>query len=316
MVGTPANSINVSGSGIVGFNGTVFNSSTVTYHSLLIGGSTSASIVNLGVALNGQIPIGSTGANPILKTLNQGPNITITNGAGSISIAGVGFSSVVRQTFTVTGSAQTYTPTSRMIYCDVEVVGGGGGGGGVAATSATVAAIAVGGGGGAGGYARKIFSAAQIGSSTTLNIGAGGSASGGAGTAGGATSFGWGTSFSATGGSGGASSALNYWGTDALGGLGGIGGGGNFNTRGTPGRPGFNFNPSLTGDVGYGISGAGGSTFFGGGGLSKDSTSYGAGLAATSYGGGGSGALTNISQAGATGGNGFAGICIITEYCG
>jgi hypothetical protein len=58
----------------------------LTNHSLLVGGGT-ATITNLGVATNGQLPIGSIGADPVLATLTAGANITITNGAGSITIA-------------------------------------------------------------------------------------------------------------------------------------------------------------------------------------------------------------------------------------
>jgi hypothetical protein len=58
----------------------------LTNHSLLVGAGT-ATITNLGIATNGQLPIGSTGADPVLATLTAGANITITNGAGSITIA-------------------------------------------------------------------------------------------------------------------------------------------------------------------------------------------------------------------------------------
>lgn len=58
---------------------------TFTAHSILLGQGTSA-ITALGAATNGQLPIGSTGANPVLATLTQGTNITITNGAGTIQL--------------------------------------------------------------------------------------------------------------------------------------------------------------------------------------------------------------------------------------
>jgi hypothetical protein len=44
---------------------------------------------------NGQLLIGSTGAAPVAATLTQGPGITITNAAGSITIANSGAASVV-----------------------------------------------------------------------------------------------------------------------------------------------------------------------------------------------------------------------------
>jgi len=60
--------------------------SSLTDHSLLVGSGTDA-VTALGVATNGQLPIGSTGADPVLKTLTEGAGISITNGAGSITVA-------------------------------------------------------------------------------------------------------------------------------------------------------------------------------------------------------------------------------------
>lgn len=59
---------------------------TFTAHSLLVGEGTSA-IVAIGSATNGQLAIGSTGADPVLSTLTAGTGVSITNGAGSITIA-------------------------------------------------------------------------------------------------------------------------------------------------------------------------------------------------------------------------------------
>lgn len=59
---------------------------TLTSNSLFIGNGTSA-LTALGVATNGQIPIGRTGLSPVLATLTAGTNVTVTNGAGSITIA-------------------------------------------------------------------------------------------------------------------------------------------------------------------------------------------------------------------------------------
>lgn len=84
--------INVLGSGNISVDGNpATNTETITLvgttnHSLQLGNAT-GSLTSLGVATNGQIPIGSTGADPVLATLTAGSNITITNGAGSISIA-------------------------------------------------------------------------------------------------------------------------------------------------------------------------------------------------------------------------------------
>lgn len=99
------NAINLNAAGIAGYDGTsTFNGSTVTQHSLLLGGANTHTINNLGVATNGQLPIGSTGADPVLATLTAGTGISISNGAGSITINGSGGG----LTWTdVTGSTQT-----------------------------------------------------------------------------------------------------------------------------------------------------------------------------------------------------------------
>jgi hypothetical protein len=57
-----------------------------TAHSLLLGQSTSA-VTALGAAINGQLPIGSTGVDPVLGTLTAGSGIAISNGAGTITIS-------------------------------------------------------------------------------------------------------------------------------------------------------------------------------------------------------------------------------------
>jgi hypothetical protein len=85
------NAINLNSTGIIGYDGvSTFNGSSMTQHSLLLGGANSHTINNLGVATNGQIPIGSTGADPVLATLTAGVGITVTNGTGTITIAGTG----------------------------------------------------------------------------------------------------------------------------------------------------------------------------------------------------------------------------------
>lgn len=59
---------------------------TLTSNSLFIGNGTSA-LTALGVATNGQIPIGRTGLSPVLANITAGTNVTVTNGVGSITIA-------------------------------------------------------------------------------------------------------------------------------------------------------------------------------------------------------------------------------------
>jgi hypothetical protein len=50
------------------------------------------------LTLNGQTFIGSTGANPVAATLTAGTGISVTNGAGSITIAASGSAGWVDQT--------------------------------------------------------------------------------------------------------------------------------------------------------------------------------------------------------------------------
>jgi len=60
---------------------------TLTDHGLLLGSGTDA-VTPLGAATHGQIPIGSTGADPVLATITGTANqITVTNAAGSITLS-------------------------------------------------------------------------------------------------------------------------------------------------------------------------------------------------------------------------------------
>jgi hypothetical protein len=94
-VSPTSNNINTVGTGsitIVGNPGTstlTTQLTGLTNHSLLVGAGT-ATITKLGVASNGQLPIGSAGADPVLSTLTAGTGISITNGAGSITISATG----------------------------------------------------------------------------------------------------------------------------------------------------------------------------------------------------------------------------------
>ncbi len=196
----------------------------------------------------------------------------------------------------VFSSNGTYTPTTGMLYCIAEIWGGGGGGGG-AALSVTGA---VGSGGGAGGYARKTLSAATIGASQTVTVGAGGGggAIGGTGSTGGTTSLG--AIITATGGTGGSSGSSA---SPALGGTGGTGASGDFNGIGEYGQVGV---PAVCG-------GGGGNTAFGRGGVPV--IPNGAGVAAPSNTGGGGGGAAANNTTGQTGGAGGSGYVIITEFC-
>jgi hypothetical protein len=90
---------------------------------------------------------------------------------------------IKKQVFAASG---TYTPSANMLHCIIECVGGGG-------SAGTSGSIYGGGGGGSGAYSRLLATAATIGASQTVTIGAagtGGATGANNGTAGGDTSVG------------------------------------------------------------------------------------------------------------------------------
>ena len=200
---------------------------------------------------------------------------------------GGGVLTVKQQVFTASG---TYTPNAGMLYCDVELVGGGGGGGSQPSGGSDWGS----GGGAAGGYACEVITAATIGASQVVTIGAAG-AEGNPGGTGGTTSLG--ALLQATGGTGGVRGAAS---TSGAGGTGGVGSLGNMNADGGDGHPG--------GSGTNGSGGSGGASFYGGGGRGASVASVGA--VGKAYGSGGGGGRT--SNAGAAG---KAGSIIVTEYC-
>jgi len=210
---------------------------------------------------------------------------------------------VKKQVFAASG---TYTPSVGMIYCVIECQGAGGGGGGV---SGVVGRNDGGGGGGAGSYSRLYATAATIGASKTVTIGAGGAGGVGGtstGGAGGDTSVG--ALCIGKGGSGGLNGQAGVLG---VGGAGGIAGTGDITQAGGSGSDGSigNSTSSII------PSGAGGNAVMGGGGGGVTSFSNANGKAGTNYGGGGGGAIVFNVTATANGGAGAPGIVIITEYC-
>jgi hypothetical protein len=85
--------------------------STLTDGGLVLGSGTGA-VTSLGQATNGQLVVGSTGADPVLATLTGGANITVTNTAGAISIAASGLGSGTVQSVLATGTENGITLTS------------------------------------------------------------------------------------------------------------------------------------------------------------------------------------------------------------
>ena len=205
-------------------------------------------------------------------------------------------------------SSGIYTPSPGVRFIDVLLVGPGGGGGS-GARQASGAACSGGGGGGAGGLARARFTAAQIGASQIVTIGAPGlggaaqtvnSTAGNPGAAGGDTSFG--TLLRAFGGGAGAGGQLAA-------GSGGGGGSSNVSKGGNAsgGTGGFG-----SGNVGNGGSSAAGGFaaaphFASGGGGSPASGAAGNGGGSSFYTGSGGGSGGGISTANAPSNGGAGG---------
>ena len=83
---------------------------TLTDGGVLLGSGTGA-VTALGQATNGQLVVGSTGADPVLATLTGGANITVTNSAGGISIAASGLGSGTVQSVGGAGTVNGLTLT-------------------------------------------------------------------------------------------------------------------------------------------------------------------------------------------------------------
>jgi hypothetical protein len=204
-----------------------------------------------------------------------------------------------------------------MLYAVVEAVGSGGGGGGAVGV---LNQGFTGGGGGSGGYTKSVVSAATIGASKTVIIGAlgtGGAAGANNGTAGGDVCITTSTCVSgqivaAKGGSGGAFAQSGS--QSGKGGAGGVAGTGDLVAVGVPGYSGLYYAATM-GSLVIGSPGQGASSIWGGGALSAEDVLGAAdGINATGYGSGGSGGATRNVAANRPGGNGSAGAVFITEF--
>lgn len=215
---------------------------------------------------NGQLLIGSTGADPVPNGLTAGNGITIVNSAGNITISSDDTYIGGIQQFTSSG---TFTVPSNVVT--VYVTGCGGGGGGAGGVSATVGSV-VGGGAGGGGFTYKQAIAVTPGASIAVTIGAGGTGGVGLmdGGSGGATSFG--ALLTLPGGGGGlygtgtASFPGNSWASGGGGGSLIVTGGSIAAARGEAGTNPFGLPPSYS-ESAYGVAGGygvGGVSFAGG----------------------------------------------------
>lgn len=276
------------------------------------GDATGVTSVASGTGLTGG-PITTTGTLSLASIAAHSLWANVTGGAAVPTVIGTNtfIQSVNVQVITATG---TYTPTTGMTFCTVEIVGGGGGAGSVSGGTAGQAAAATGGGGG--GYCKKTYTATLLGASAAVVIGAAGAAGASGnnnGTAGGNSTFtpaGAGVVLTANGGGAGNGAAKGAGGSTTSGVSGGSATNGDINIPG-----GSSGNGSVQAAAGFAASSSGGSSVLGSGGAGVILQTGAAfdGATGSGYGSGGSGAAdTGARDAG--GGNGKIGICYITEY--
>lgn len=209
----------------------------------------------------------------------------------------------------VVTASETYTPANTVKAIEFEVVGAGGGGGGTDGAGGGTAAASE--AGGAGAYVFKRVELADIEASYTVTIGAAGSG---------------GASGNNNGSSGGATTVVGSVPTISLSAGGGGGGGGDTGTSGGSTKSGANGGTATGGDINAdgndsgtaSVSGgqreassASGASFFGGAQrarLSNDGGDAGA------YGAGGGSSTSNSVSTNYAGGDGGAGVVIITEF--
>lgn len=257
----------------------------------------------------GDIPYWNGSAWTSLAGNNSGTKVLQEDSSGVPSFASF-VKTVTKQKFTASG---TYTPTTGMLFAEVEMVGGGAGGGGCAGT---VGSIYSGGGGSSGSYSRSILTAATVGASKTVTVGGGGNggtAGANTGSVGSASCL---TTTSCVSGqivvaNGGAGGVGGSGGSAPVGGAPAAAGTGDLAAAGTAGLYGSNVAGSL---ANFNPSGGGGSSYFGGGAQGVNNAGTLTGANAGAYGSGGSGGNCYNTAGTAAGGNGSAGVVFITEY--
>lgn len=263
---------------------------------------------------DGQLLIGNSSGNTLTKsTLTAGTGVSITNGAGTVTINNSGVTSLtagsgislsgatgaITVSSTVSGGdyalqsyvgPATWTKPAGLKKVKVTVVGAGGAGG--TPPPGTVAA-----GGGGGGAAISYIPAPSIPGPVAVTAGSG------------ASSFG--AFCSATAGSTGGTYAPGIGAAAAQGGSGGVGSGGTINITGDGGSP----SATVTGPGTFN-AGGGGSSILGGGAVGVVGPSGGvvAGLPGGNYGGGGGGGFRATTAPGGAGGLGAPGIVIVEEF--
>lgn len=228
-----------------------------------------------------------------------------TDGSGTPGFHSIPSGGVALSAIRVYSANTTWSKPSGLHHVIVKVQAGGGGGGGAAATASDSSAL--GGGGGGGGYSEKFVSAASLGATETVTVGAGG-AGGAAGNNDGAdgSDSSFGAHCIANGGEYGAGSAAQTGNIGAAGGAGGAAGTGDITIAGSDGG----FGHIMDGRPN--MRSYGGGAHLGGVALNPLLNSN--GTPGVTYGGGGAGAGNGTTQAARPGGNAADGVVVVEEY--
>jgi hypothetical protein len=300
-----ATALTTAGTGICSLNTCYL--SGLTASAIDIGAGTTVVLANCTVNSSNTNAITGTGNLDYGQIVFDGNSSKINDTLTQTQRKSSCFQALNVQDFTANG---TYTPTSGMRYCIIEVWGGGGGGAGCPATGA--GQVSAGGGGGGGGYRYGVFSAQTIGASQAVTVGTGGAGGVGnaAGAAGNTSSVG--ALISAGGGSGGANAGASAITAVQGGNGGGAGAGGSYGIEGEDGGSSFGV---FSGGNNAIHGGNGGSSAKGGGGASAPAgTTTSSNGSAGVWGAGGSGAANTESQSARNGGAGGDGRVVITEF--
>jgi hypothetical protein len=268
---------------------------------------------DIAAALTARLP--RNGSAPMTGNLNMGTHKIIglavgTNPADAVRLdqlqaVASAYRFLKSTSFAASG---TWTPDAKTRLAVLRVQGAGGGGGGADGSGSGVGSAA---GGGGGAYVERLLTAGW-GATETVTIGApgAGGTGGGNGATGGTTSVGTlAVAAGGTGGQGATRTTATIRGAQppGLGGIGSVAGG--TSLRDLTLQGGYGQIGAVYGT--FGVSGAGGNSFLGQGGLMR--TEGQAGIAGRNFGGGGSGGCSNSATA-RDGGDGGAPIVIIEEW--
>jgi len=81
------NALDLTAQGVPYYNGIgTFTAPTITNHGVIVGDASNA-IKSVSVMTNGQLLIGSTGADPVPASITPGTGISISGGAGTLTVA-------------------------------------------------------------------------------------------------------------------------------------------------------------------------------------------------------------------------------------